>query len=161
MSQSKKEKKLKFHKGEKWYYDANILTYCDWVTGEIINSKYRKALISHLALGEAIAGELIKGDEQVHAVLGLVNALKENDVLEIVNHDGIDSNFKAIREDSSNILSIMDAVHLATALHKDCNILRSIDPDLCNMQKKSLKNIVNVCCKKGKQFSIQGSKKKC
>lgn len=125
---------------ERWYYDACALDSKLGTYSQIVNKKNppRETIISHLSLGEAFANSHRKGKEVSETFAELIENLRGFFRLE--GNDGIESELTVIQGEVARI-SLTDAVHLATALKYDCNILRTTDKDLLGIPKARLKKI--------------------
>lgn len=120
---------------EKWYLDACILEY-EFIYGEVLSKKSKEVFIGHLALGEAFGACLEKGEEQVRALMELMEKLSKINCVNIVGHDSIGKQLRYVREHCE--LKMADAIHLATALKKKCCKFRSIDSDFTKMPKSKI-----------------------
>ncbi len=134
---------------EKWYYDACTLDQKNCFY-DIVNKKPpKKAVISHLSLGEAYGNchHTKKKDPigSISALAGLIERLREGGYVEIVGHDGIDKQLKAIKEFSIN-LSTTDSIHLATAIKKKCYTFVSIDRDFLGISRAKLAKLGSEFC---------------
>lgn len=123
---------------EKWYYDACTLDSRLETFYEIINRRH-VSITSHLAVGEGYSNCLLKGDrtrgyEVLESFINLMNKLRDQDLLEIVGNDGIESVLEKIREVIPT-LSYTDSSHIATALREQCCIFRTIDNDFNGFTK--------------------------
>lgn len=124
----------------RWYYDACTLDKDRGIFAEIINQKRQKhpkiCFFSHLALGEAYGNCFLKGKEQTEAFFELIESMRG--FVCIVENDGVDRVFKEVREEFPR-LGIMDAIHLATAIHLNCEILRTTDRDFHGLRSDAVK----------------------
>lgn len=112
---------------EKWYYDACALTR-NVVLDQIINARIpHEALISHLALGEAVGGELKTSVENATVLLQLINDMRE--YITVIGNDHAERELSAVC-DAFPRISTTDALHLATALSHGCCIFRTTDQDI-------------------------------
>lgn len=123
---------------EKWYYDACTLDSRLETFYEIIN-KGHKSITSHLAIGEGYANCLLKGNraysyEVLDSFIELIKKLKTKGLLEIVGHDEVGPILEKVK-DIVPRLSVTDSLHLATALHEQCCIFRTIDKDFDGITK--------------------------
>lgn len=125
---------------EKWYYDACTLDQKNCYY-DIVNKKPpKKAVISHLALGEAYGNCHVKKKNPIGAIsalAGLIEKLRLGNYIKIVGNDNVDKELKFIKE-SSLRLSITDSVHLATAVKERCCVVVSTDSDFLRAPKKKL-----------------------
>ncbi len=128
---------------KKWYYDACSLDSNKDVYVEIesnIKKHNTKAIISHLSLGEAFANCHRKGKEQLYAFIDLISNLKDSDLIKVVGNDHTIKELKDIFEVFDG-LHAADALHLATAIYNNCEILRTTDNDLLKLPKKKVLEI--------------------
>ena len=125
---------------DRWYYDACVLDKSKSAYAEMFNRHYPiKAVISHLALGEAFANSHRRGNEVADAFMSLVRDLSP--YIEIVGNDGCDAILHDVKREFQH-LSITDALHVATAIKNNCVNLRTIDRDLYGIpQRKKLQEI--------------------
>lgn len=130
--------------GQIAYYDACALEG-EGVIREIINhGNANQVIISHLALGEAYGNCLIKNEDIKNAFIKLVNDLLS--FVKIVGNDGAESYLSDTQEIIGRI-SITDAMHIATALHHRCEVIRTRDRDFCGLDNSKLKEL-------GEKYSI-------
>ena len=125
------------------YYDANM--FIRKCVGEIVNNNSSKGVASitgHLALGEAFGTARRKGQEELESLLGVIEHL--GSYLRVVSHDGINDHLALVLEIFPR-LAMSDAIHLATALSNDCEILRSSDGDLYGLDKHKLERLCSEC----------------
>ena len=131
----------------KWYYDANALDSGKGFYREIINSRPKETLISHLAIGEAYGNCLGKGKEEAMAFTELMDKIrglfgKYN--IKIIGNDDIEKQLDIVRGKIKRI-SITDAVHLATALKYKCCMFRTSDRDLYGQDTLLIKEVSDGC----------------
>lgn len=126
---------------QSWYYDACTLDASLITHREILDNRKNhkiRAVTSHLGIGEAYSKCRLKGNEQLMAFAELVNLLKNH--LDAPGNDGIEEELNFIRVECPR-LSITDAIHFATALHLNCSNLRTTDPDLYSIGRKTVQKI--------------------
>lgn len=135
--------KKKNDPSQKWYYDACALEN-EMILKEIMkmNRKYpRLHIISHLSLGEAYGSCCNKGKEAASSFLDLMEKLLDRyfENIKIVGNDCPKKIIDYIRKNF--VLSITDALHLATAVKNKCCILRTTDYHLYNLSKQKIRGL--------------------
>ncbi|MCK5476558.1 MAG: PIN domain-containing protein [Candidatus Aenigmarchaeota archaeon] len=143
----------------KWYYDACALDKKVDIYNKIYSCKKRNtiSLTSALSIGEAYKNCYYKGNDQVNDFVSLINKMSSKYGLEIVSNKDIDKQFTKIREKFDH-LSITDAIHFATAIRHECEILVSIDNDFTGLNKKDVEGVAKELGLK--KFSILDLNKK-
>ena len=124
----------------KHYYDACMLG-----TGQLyplVTSSYGEDIhtFSHLGAGEAICSEHLKKSKSpdkrmLENFIAFLSALEDR--VTVVGNDCKKNYLRDILEKFPT-LEIADALHLATALSNDCIIFHTADPDLTDLDIKTL-----------------------
>lgn len=129
---SKKEKQT-----QRCYYDACTLDGSKQTFREILNKDdANNCIISHLALGEAYGNSVQKGDRIADEFLKLVRQLKP--YIKIVNHDGIETILGELLQQTDMRVEAADAMHIATAIKYNCEVLRTLDYGMYNMSSSKI-----------------------
>ena len=98
-------------------------------------------IISHLALGEAYGNSVQKGDQIADKFLKLVHQLKP--YIKIVNHDGTETILSELLRQTDMRIEAADAMHIATAIKHQCEVLRTLDYGMYNMSSTKINAFAN------------------
>ncbi len=129
----------------KWYYDACALDVKE-VFAEI-TKKHRanETLISFLALGEAYGNNFNKSDKLAEGFFELIGKLRNN--IKIISNEKTNGILRELME-AFPMLDAADALHIATAIKNDCEMIRTADQDMYGIPKKKL---LEFCKNQGKK----------
>jgi len=137
------------------YYDACVLdeSLYDDIFQETGKSQHIViAVISHLALGEALGNMLNDGgSDEVKLFIDFLDKLQRSGRLEIVGNDEIDEVFERING-CLRPNNFTDTVHISTAITHKCSNLVSSDRDIVGLDKKKKNRLKEVA----RDFSVDG-----
>lgn len=121
------------------YFDACSLEAGRDAYSDIVNTRDRIGVISHLALGEAYGNcyKQSKSKEAKDSFIKLIDDLVAAGQVEIVGHDDVENYLDEIKSKCGR-LSWTDLTHFATAISKKCDTIQTTDPDLCGIPKSKL-----------------------
>lgn len=132
----------------KWYYDANALDVKEVFVEITKKHRANETLISFLALGEAYGNNFNKSDELAESFVELIGKLRDH--IKIITNEGTNGILKELMETFPR-LDAADALHLATAIHNNCEMIRSGDKDIYGIPEKKLSEFCGTV-KKGPIF---------